>query len=427
MGYLFFLRGRVPLFYLVLSIGLFFGFLGSPQASTCGNGLCEIGEKSLMCPADCPKPEAEGGDEKKFRDQGISIRGVPYKGGALFGLIAAGRENFALQALKSGPDVGAPMSGVAIKSRARNSEESLENPSPFVLRDGSILMAFRHHVVDEKGHEFRLRVAKSTDGGKSWAMTGEGPEGFIDRSRQGLWEPFLYTDAKGVLRVVYAKERPRSDCPRMRGNAQDIVMRKSLDGGATWEDEVVVAREGISRDGVPSIARLRDGSYLMVFESWRNTQCGKHEPGLVIRSMQSMDGVNWVKRRSVYIPDWSSRKGSVDGQAPIATWPFVLSLADGRVALAYTTNENYPHIRREIDGEDPEKDKAYDIMVVLSAGGASFDSLEWDWSTLTKAYAFNELGLKNRFPALMQMEKNNLVVLSAMPPRLKVMRLGGSK
>jgi hypothetical protein len=96
---------------------------------------------------------------------------------------------------------------------------------------------------------YRIALAASVDGGATWA-----PRAVVAEGPTGLWEPCLYLTSAGGLRVAYSAELAN-------GGEQDIVQRGSPDGGRTWGPPQVVAHTPGSRNGMPGVARLGDGSW----------------------------------------------------------------------------------------------------------------------------------------------------------------------
>lgn len=112
------------------------------------------------------------------------------------------------------------------------------------------------------------------------------------------------------------REVARGEAPR----EQDIVMQESRDSGRTFGPVRVLSRTAGSRDGMPSVARQRDGCLILVYEGFGGTSWGRFTVN-AIRSCD--DGVSW--RRSSVFPK---------GGTAVAHAPTVALLADGRGAVA---------------------------------------------------------------------------------------------
>jgi hypothetical protein len=137
------------------------------------------------------------------------------------------------------------------------------------LPSGRVLASYRHHVPESTGGmRFAIEVSASDNGGRSWSALSTMVSGSV-----GMWEPFLWppmateqravTGGRDVVWAAYSQELTN-------GGLQSIVWQRSTDRGASWEAPITISdgREHRSRDGMPGITRLRDGSLLMVFEGF---------------------------------------------------------------------------------------------------------------------------------------------------------------
>ncbi len=176
-----------------------------------------------------------------------------------------------------------------------------------------LLVAFRNHDRNATGHYtvFRLTVYRSDDGGVTWQSHSSIE---TDPPPWGVWEPLLQLAADKSVHVYYAKEYAADD--------QDIMLRRSSDGGLTWSKAQTVAGAGIvSRDGMPGVAVVQhDGKPLAtcVFE----TSTG----GLFhIEGVSSHDaGQSWQDRRVIFMPPDGHNAGAPQimavGQTLIASF-----------------------------------------------------------------------------------------------------------
>lgn len=166
------------------------------------------------------------------------------------------------------------------------------------LPNGHILCAFRNHDRPSAGVRptyFRIVITTSTDNGKSWSYLSTPEEG----STVGLWEPFLINALDGSLQLYYSREYNSTD--------QDNVMRRSTDGGQTWESEIkIISGDGLNtRDGMVNIARFPSGSenLVAIFEVGN--------PTFSVKSVSSPDdGVTWGNRQPVYNPPSGKNAGA---------------------------------------------------------------------------------------------------------------------
>jgi hypothetical protein len=404
---------------MIKSVFAFLLLLGSAgcQAGKCGNNLCEVKETVASCSRDCKPLVTEPSRITLVDKTGTGPRGTQLSNGTLIvGFVQNGTDASTMNIHKYRASDFGLIEKVNILNRPARSGYNLGNPTPFQTKSGRLILGFRDHLPEGHDKRFRLRVAYSDDNGQSWKQGKDDSAGFMVESDQGLWEPFFYYDKFDVLRVVYAREKSAEGCSRRKGNSQVIAMKSSADDGLTWGHETEIVGEGVSRDGVPVVARLGDGSYLLVFESWRKTGCGDSIPSLVIRSVQSKDGVEWGKRRIVYEPK-AMKKDSVKGiDYPKASWPAVATLADGRVLIAFTTDEDYPDAHGRYGGKE---DKQMNERLLMSKGRPTYEALDWDHSSIAGLTPQDETSKPNaRFSFLMMNRvKGKPVLLMGLPPR----------
>jgi hypothetical protein len=151
-----------------------------------------------------------------------------------------------------------PIGLVATANLSLEQSPDLANGFPLQLRDGSLLCAYRHHNGTGTQRIYRIQLARSLDFGVTWDLVTT-----IVSGPTGVWEPFLYQpmlpNGTFVLRVAYSAEITN-------GGEQDIVQQESYDNGATWSPVISRIHTVGSRNGMPGIALLPDGSLLAVFE-----------------------------------------------------------------------------------------------------------------------------------------------------------------
>lgn len=220
---------------------------------------------------------------------------------------------------------------------AEDSENADYDIFPLQAKDGRVLAAFRHHTPD-KGI-YRIEVCSSANKGVRWTYFSTVALGTV-----GLWEPFLLQMPKGRLQCYYSSEEGLKP-------DQLVEMKTSEDGGKTWKNPVTVARKKGSRDGMPGVIRLADGTLFAVFEAQDVSPFR-----FVIRAVRSKDdGRTWsATRELVYKP----------GHRVDAPWaagaPSVVQLRDGRILVSFQTDEDVTYEKGEPD-RDPRHPR-YDYL-----------------------------------------------------------------
>ena len=133
------------------------------------------------------------------------------------------------------------------------------------LKEGTILCA--GNMIPQNMGMTALHLYQSSDAGKTWEFVSEIVRGENDEKHvMGLpvWEPFLLQSPDGWLFCYYSDERYKD-----RGNYNQLLAHKvSEDGGYTWgEEKIDVAfADGILRPGMPVVAYLPNGKFIMVYE-----------------------------------------------------------------------------------------------------------------------------------------------------------------
>lgn len=180
-----------------------------------------------------------------------------------------------------------------------------------------LLVAFRNHTRDEAGGltDMRITICRSDDNGKSWAFHSEVD---LSQRKEGTWEPFLLDAPDGSLHVYYARER---------GGPQDIVMKRSFDGGITWSRLITVASQGQARDGMPAVVPFREASgregLFVIYESGLD---GRY----TVQGSRSFDGgLSWQQRELVYAAPKPFNAGA----------PQVARLSNGILVVSFMTDE----------------------------------------------------------------------------------------
>ncbi|MEH6308959.1 hypothetical protein RYH73_25135 [Olivibacter sp. CPCC 100613] len=205
-------------------------------------------------------------------------------------------------------------------SEIKDPGRDLDNAQMIEKSDGSLLLACRSVRWQES---YILPVYSSSDGGRTWSLLSEidshkGKPGALGNPDQGMYEPHMLFLNDGRLSVMYASEKyAKSSSPY----SQVISQKISDDGGRSWLEERKVVYDDASRSsrpGMPVWTKMRNGSYLLVYEI-----CGPQKCNVFYKV--SKDGVNWPNGFGNEIAD------QLGG-------PYVLSLHDGR--LLVTSNSS---------------------------------------------------------------------------------------
>jgi hypothetical protein len=146
-----------------------------------------------------------------------------------------------------------------------------------------------------------LDVAVSQDGGKNWAFLSTIAVGGIGRydpmDRAGLsrdqtpvFEPYLYTDPQNRLVAYFSDERDKKN-----GYSQLLDHAVSTDGGKSWGPIVydVAIPDGLSRPGMPIVARDGKGKYYMSYELVSAPGYALEPRTNAVHFRTSPDGLNW--------------------------------------------------------------------------------------------------------------------------------------
>ena len=310
------------------------------------------------------------------------------------------------------------------------------NHQPFVLpgkgQDGAdlVLIAYR---CDTNGFgnatvgEFytSLRVVTSLDGGATFGdeivlientclrRTEEhAKDNSIYSSYRGYWEPMMIQTDDDTVLLYYADDLSVA-ADKSPWRQQIRYFSYSITSGK-WNTDTTnnIAIDGSvrtsstlgSRDGMPSVTRLSDGSFAMVIEAQDyndrsyirpdGTKTDKGYAGLVITLAFSKDGKTWEtdKMRPIAASTNLFTAGSLAAGYSCGA-PSITTLPDGRVAVSYQSNENYvgtrnislPYVLHVIVSNDP---LTYDSEITATEGGVSpsFTALESPFAPVENEY-----------------------------------------
>lgn len=148
-----------------------------------------------------------------------------------------------------------------------------------------------------------IRIYRSNDTARTWNFYSTGVSGKI-----GLWEAEFAIDKQQRLVMFFSSEEYKA-----QGYNQIIAHRISDDGGKTWSEDVkdVAVNDNIKRPGMPTVAKLPDGRYIMCYEV-----CGNNCDTYI---RYSKDGDNWGNTNDLGMRI-ESTNGNHFSHAPTITW-----------------------------------------------------------------------------------------------------------
>lgn len=181
------------------------------------------------------------------------------------------------------------------------------------LPAGTIVMCGNSVPLNFASTELAFYISR--DHGKTWEFRSSVVKGGppIEQNFDALgpvWEPCIYLGTKGELVVAFTDERPHTD-PRFN---QTLAVIASKDGGRTWSDVryTVSIPDRSMRPGMPVVARMGNGKYIMVYEIVGCPSCD-------IYYKLSDDGLDWGD------PLWEGKlvktaDGLILGSMPYVIW-----------------------------------------------------------------------------------------------------------
>lgn len=192
-------------------------------------------------------------------------------------------------------DGGGSWTTIGTAVAAPSNITDLDNPFPFQLPSGRILLACRNHnfingTLPHVYTQYRIDVFSSDDCGVTWSYLSTPAQQVARTVNNGLWEPFMRVDGNGTLQIFYSQEVAADD--------QNQMMQTSIDGGATWSKRsLVIGHDVIARDGMIGIATMSGSTLIAVFESVPPNGT------FTVNAVTSYDdGYTWTDRRLVYSP-----------------------------------------------------------------------------------------------------------------------------
>ena len=119
-------------------------------------------------------------------------------------------------------------------------------------------------------------------------------------------------------------------------NRREIVMDGSVKKAPTESG----LKNRISRDGMPVVTKMKDGTYVLVFEgTYRDLDYPEltgnflgHHKWFEILLSYSKDGMNWSNPVEIYISKYNGTKSSA---------PFILCNDNNQLIVSFQTDEDY--------------------------------------------------------------------------------------
>ena len=149
------------------------------------------------------------------------------------------------------------------------------------MPEGTLLLS-ACSVDSAHAKQTALRMYRSFDLGYTWEQFGTVVTG---KSPEGVYEPFLELLDNGQLACYY------STAVNQEKHSQILAMKLSTDGKEWSEEmEVVALNEWELRPGMATVARMKDGRYIMTYE-----MCNAYNPdcGNPVYYRFSEDGIDW--------------------------------------------------------------------------------------------------------------------------------------
>ena len=185
------------------------------------------------------------------------------------------------------------------------------------LPAGTIVFAGNSVPLDFTSTEISFYISR--DHGKTWEFRSSVAKGGppVEQNFDALgpvWEPCIYINAYGELTIALTDERPHTD-PRFN---QTLGLCVSKDGGRTWSDVqyTVTIPDRKLRPGMPIVARMGNGKYIMVYEIVGFPECD-------IYFKLSDDGVDWGD------PLLSGKRVETAEGLYLASMPYVIWVPQG--------------------------------------------------------------------------------------------------
>ena len=172
----------------------------------------------------------------------------------------------------------------------------------------------------------------------------------------GLWEPIIFQPSFNVTKcmnnpnfnisqkindntysynwmVLYSQEIYRKNSNLLQ---QDIRMKYSNNNGNNWQqNDNIVCNFNESRNGMPGITQLKDGSLFVVFEGFLGKYGWSH---FTVNSVRSLDcGLTWIQKQVLYAPT-NENMNAGSPQTLALTHPWMLNPKNGTIFVTFMSD-----------------------------------------------------------------------------------------
>lgn len=219
---------------------------------------------------------------------------------------------------------------------------AVSNANMIMMKNGDYMFAFRAHTASSNYSSFysSIRYVISKDQGKTWSEDVIVAENILEVPQgkkpsdyfSGFWEPHMLYIKDGKLAMYYANDcigGSAKDYPFVESRTYQHIIVHIYDEEKEVFGPPIVASDGEkhnSRDGMPVVCQLSDGTYAMVIES----TAMRNQYSFIIQILFSEDGITWSEPRTIHTP-------TVNGN--YAGAPFIALLDDGRIAVSFQATQ----------------------------------------------------------------------------------------
>ena len=266
------------------------------------------------------------------------------------------------------------------------------------LPAGTIVMAGNSVPLDFTSTELSFYVSR--DHGKTWEFRSSVAKGGppIEQNFNALgpvWEPNIYLNKYGDLTIAYTDERPHTD-PRFN---QTLCLTTSKDGGMTWSDVkyTVTIPDRAMRPGMPIVARMGNGKFIMVYEIVGKPCCD-------IYYKLSDDGVDWGD------PLWEGKRVETPDGLFLGSMPYVIWVPQGgkNGTVIVTAKREGEHIGM--------RDPGYYHV--------NYENGEGDWKRIPMLITYNTDTLQAGWSmGMARIQEDHLIQLAPTPMNRRLMQI----